>query len=154
MADHSLIQRSRMIHAAPDRIVPLLADYQEWRKWSPWEDLDPDLHRSYGGPDSGVGSWYEWSGNRQAGAGRMEVTGVTDTTVDMDLQFTKPFKSANVIHFELVPNGDVTTVVWSMEMPRTLMTRIVGLFMNFDKRVGADLDKGLARLQKVAESPA
>jgi len=36
-----------------------IVDFHRWTAWSPWEDLDPDLQRSYSGPDAGTGSVYE-----------------------------------------------------------------------------------------------
>lgn len=154
MTDYTVIERARAVAARSDRILPLLVDYHLWRLWSPWEDLDPDLTRSYSGPGSGVGTVYEWSGNRKAGAGRMEVTSVSATAVEMDLDFVKPFKSAGKTKFDLVPDEDVTKVTWRVLTPKTWMTRIAGLFMNFDKSVGGDLERGLAKLKAQVEKPA
>ena len=66
--------REATIPAPRDAVYALLVDFHRWTEWSPWEDLDPDLYRTYSGPPSGVGAVYEWVGNRKAGAGRMEIT--------------------------------------------------------------------------------
>ena len=89
------------------------------------------------------------AGNRKAGSGVMEITRVTDTAVDLDLTFTRPFKSANRTGFTLHPDGDRTRVTWRMQAPRTLGMRIAGLFMNMDKAIGADFDKGLTNLRGI-----
>ena len=47
--------------------------------------------------------------------------------------------------------ADATTVTWTMESPVTFMTRIAGLFMNLDKRIGGDFEKGLAKLSALAQ---
>jgi uncharacterized protein YndB with AHSA1/START domain len=67
------VTRDTTVDAPPQEVYELLADFRQWRRWSPWEDIDPQLWRSYSGADSGVGAVYEWSGNRKAGAGRMEI---------------------------------------------------------------------------------
>lgn len=152
MTDYLVIERKQTITAPADTITPLILDYRRWVDWSPWEGLDPDLKRSYSGPDSGVGAGYEWAGNRKAGAGRMEITSVTPEAIDMDLTFTRPFKSASLTHFDLIPEGDHTTVVWQVRTPKTFMTRIAGLFMNMDKQVGTDLENGLSKLKSVVEN--
>ena len=72
MADTYTVVRSRTIPAPVEQVYPLIADFHQWTRWSPWEDVDPDLHRDYSGPDSGQGAVYAWSGNRKAGSGRME----------------------------------------------------------------------------------
>jgi hypothetical protein len=151
MTDYTVVERTQTIAATPEQIIPLLVDYHEWIHWSPWEDLDPDLSRTYSGPGSGVGAVYEWSGNRKAGAGRMEVTSATDRTVDMDLDFIKPFRSASKIRFDLLPQNGTTRVVWQVHSPKTWLTRIWGLVMNMDKTVGGDLEKGLLKLKRLAE---
>ncbi|MEZ5184179.1 MAG: SRPBCC family protein [Candidatus Nanopelagicales bacterium] len=153
MTSYTVIERTAVLGASPERILTLLTDLRAWQRWSPWEGLDANLTRTYSGPHTGVGATYAWSGNRKAGSGVMTITGVTDTTVDIDLTFTRPFKSANRTGFTLAPEGDATRVTWRMEAPRTLGMRIAGLFMNMDKSIGGDFEKGLAALKGVVEGP-
>src|ERR1041384_1589627 len=67
------VQRAATIDAPPERIFPLVADFRQWKAWSPWEERDPNLQRSYSGATSGRGAVYQWKGNRNVGAGRMEI---------------------------------------------------------------------------------
>ncbi len=151
MADKTFtVERERTIAAPVDRISALITDFHEWQAWSPWEDLDPQLHRAYSGPAEGVGARYAWTGNRKAGAGSMEITDAADDHVDIDLEFLKPFKSHNKIVFALTPQGDSTHVVWRMTGPRPLFMRLAGPLISMDKLVGKDFDKGLSRLDEAA----
>jgi hypothetical protein len=152
MTSYTVIERSTTIGATPERILPLITDLRAWQKWSPWEGLDPDLRRAYAG--TGIGSSYEWSGNRKAGAGSMSITKVTGESVGIDLTFTRPFKSASLTDFTLNPDGDGTHIVWRMRTPRTLGMRVAGLFMNMEKLIGGDFEKGLAGLKAVVEGGA
>jgi|SRR5215210_1795473 len=145
------VERSRTINAPVERVFPLIADFKQWTRWSPWEDVDPDLHREYAGSDNGTGAVYAWSGNRKAGAGKMTITNAEENRlVDIDLQFEKPFKSRNRTTFTLEPSGESTQVTWRMEGPRPLIMRLAGPLMNMDKIVGKDFDKGLDRLALTA----
>ena len=54
-------------------------------------------------------------------------------------------------HFQVRFGEGGTTVVWQVLTPKSLATRIFGIFMNFDKMVGGDLERGLAKLKTVAE---
>jgi hypothetical protein len=74
MADTYTVERTTTIDAPADEVYAQIVDFHNWRNWSPWDDIDPDLQRSYSGPDSGVGAGYSWSGNRKAGEGTMEIT--------------------------------------------------------------------------------
>ncbi len=73
MASTYTVERSRTIDVTPDRLFALITDFQQWTRWSPWEDVDPDLHRAYAGAESGAGATYAWAGNRKAGEGTMEI---------------------------------------------------------------------------------
>ena len=64
------VQREVTVKAAPDKVAALVTDFQKWQLWSPWEKLDPDMQRTYGGPASGLGAKYVWHGDDKVGAGR------------------------------------------------------------------------------------
>jgi hypothetical protein len=153
-----VVERQRSMAAPPSAVFEEIVDLRRWQGWSPWEDLDPDLHRSYSGSERGVGSIYEWEGNRKAGKGRMEITSVEpDRSVTIALQFLKPFRSSSTVEFELEPEGAVagtavTAVTWRMTGAKTLMTKVMGLFTSMDKMMGPDFDKGLDRLKARVES--
>ncbi len=147
------VQRSTTINAPAATVHEHLNDFHKWVNWSPWEGLDPALQRTYGGPEAGVGTTYAWSGTRKVGQGRMEITESTPQRVALDLQFIKPFKANNKTVFALSPAGEGTAVTWTMTGPKTLVTKIMGIFMSMDKIVGKDFDKGLAALKQVSEKP-
>ncbi len=145
------VERSITVHAAPSEVHALVDDFHRWTAWSPWEDLDPDLERAYTGAERGVGAQYTWSGNKKAGAGSMEITESTPEQVQVRVDFLKPFRATNTSHFHLEPHADGTAVRWVMTGEQKGLMSVVGRFMNMDKLIGPDFDKGLARLKAVAE---
>lgn len=74
------------------------------------------------------------------------------SSLTIALTFLKPFKSENTIVFTLVPDGDATLVTWTMTGPKTLMTRVIGIFTSMDKLVGPDFEKGLTQLKALLEA--
>ena len=68
------IERSATIDAPPEKIFAVLSDLRQWGGWSPWEKKDPDMKRTFGGPERGKGAVYGWEGNKEVGKGRMEIT--------------------------------------------------------------------------------
>jgi hypothetical protein len=156
MADDTYrVERSAMIDASPARIYDQIADFHNWVDWSPWEDVDPELKRTYSGAESGSGAVYRWSGNRKAGEGRMEITDATEPSrVQIDLVFEKPWKARNDTVFTIQPEGSGSRVTWSMTGKKTLMTKVMGVFKSMDKLLGPDFEKGLGRLQATTEKPA
>lgn len=154
MADTYTVERIATIKSPAAAIYAQIADFRKWTGWSPWDDLDPDMERTYSGADSGTGAAYFWSGNRKAGEGRMEITeAVEPSRVRIALDFLKPFKSKSTTTFDLIPEGEATQVTWTMTGPMTLMTRVMGIFKSMDKMIGPDFERGLERLKAVAERP-
>ena len=150
--DSFRIQRSAAIKAPPARIFPLITDLHAWQGWSPWEKIDPALQRTYGGPASGPGAAYEWSGNKNVGKGRMEIIDQSPPSrVVIRLDFLEPFAGHNTAEFILQPAGEATTVTWAMYGPNTLIAKVMGLFFSMDAMIGAQFEQGLATLKAEAE---
>lgn len=146
------ISRQLAMAAAPTAVFPHVNDLSKWRAWSPWEELDPNLQRNYEGPAAGQGASYAWAGNPQVGQGRMTITDSRPSDlVRLRLEFIKPFKATNTSEFTFEPSAGGTLVVWSMTGKNNFMSKAVGLFMNMDKLIGKDFDKGLAMLKSVVE---
>lgn len=147
------VERTIAVAAPPERILPLINDFHQWPTWSPWEQRDPDMWREYSGPDSGVGAGYEWSGNRKAGAGSMQITeSVPGRSVVADLSFTKPFKASNTVTFTVAPLGDGAQVTWRMTGADNLLFGLLGRLVSMDKLVGRDFERGLSALKARAEA--
>lgn len=151
MSEYEIV-RTATVAAEPERVHALVEDFHRWTEWSPWEDLDPDLERTYSGPESGVGAHYAWRGNRRAGAGSMEITDATAARVDVRLVFQRPFAAVNDVTFTLTPADGGTVVEWRMRGEQQGFWGLVGRLMPMEKMVGKDFEKGLARLKAVAES--
>lgn len=151
--DTYTVERSATIDAPPERVYPQVADFHRWTAWSPWEDVDPDLRRTYSGAKSGTCAVYRWAGNRKAGAGRMEITAATEPSlVRIDLDFEKPWKAHDNTEFDIRPEGSGSRVTWSMTGKKSFVTKVMGIFTSMDALLGPDFEKGLARLKATAET--
>jgi Polyketide cyclase / dehydrase and lipid transport len=141
------VTRSATIPAPASAIFPYVNSFHEWTKWSPWESVDNNLQRTYSGTETGVGAKYAWTGNRKAGAGTMEIIKSDEPgSINIRLEFTKPFKAVNPTSFTFSPDGSGTRVTWTMTGENTGLGKVFALFMNMDKMVGGDFEKGLASL--------
>ena len=146
------VQRVLLIKAPPEKIFPYMNDLNAWRAWSPYEKKDPDMKRTLSGAPSGKGAVYEWDGNKNVGAGRMEITESTaPSKILIKLDFLKPFEGHNVATFTLVPKGDMTEVSWAMDGPAPMITKVMSTIMNLDKMIGDDFAAGLQNLKTLAE---
>jgi len=149
--DDFQVQRTTTINAPPEKIVGLINDFHAWGSWSPFEKLDPAMKRTYSGAGSGEGAVYEWEGNSQAGAGRMEIIDSSPSKVEIALDFNRPFESHNIAEFTLEPRGASTEVTWAMQGPNLFIGKVMSVFISMDNMVGSDFETGLRNLKALAE---
>ena len=146
------VQRVTVIKAPPETIFPLINDFHRWSSWSPYENVDPAMKRSYTGAANGTGAVYEWEGNMQIGQGRMEITDASQpSSVTIKMDFIKPLEGHDIARFTLVPEGRATTVTWTMDGPSRYVGKLIGVFVNMDTMIGDQFDTGLANLKAIAE---
>jgi uncharacterized protein YndB with AHSA1/START domain len=151
--DTFALKRSLAINAPPERIFPLINEFRNWTAWSPWEKLDPNLKRDYSGAPAGIGSVYAWDGDKKVGQGRMEIVAAAPPSkVALKLDFVRPFEAHNDVTFTLEPAGAATNVTWAMTGPTPFMAKIFHVFVNMDRMVGGDFERGLASMKAQAES--
>lgn len=150
-----LITRSRTLAAPPEVVFPYVNDFRRWAEWSPWEKLDPGLQREYEGPPAGLGASYHWVGNEEVGEGRMTITESTPPEkVAIRLEFLRPFAATNTAELYIDATGLGTDVTWAMSGRNGFVAKAFGLFVNTDKLVGSQFEKGLADLDAVTAAAA
>jgi uncharacterized protein YndB with AHSA1/START domain len=148
------VARTAAIAAPPEKIFPLINDYRNWPQWSPYENRDPAMKRTYSGPASGPGAVYAWDGDKNVGSGRMEIVDTAPPNkIIIKLDFKTPFEAHNIAEFTLEPAGKATNVTWSMHGPAPFFAKLMHTFVNIDKMVGNDFAAGLANMKAVAERP-
>ncbi len=150
--DSFTVSRSLDIRAPADRIYPLIADLKAMNTWNPFVAPDPNIQITYSGPPSGTGAVHTWTGNRNVGAGRIEIIDAKrPTNVVMRLQMIKPMKADNRVDFSLAEKSGATTVTWAMTGRQPYIGKLMTLIIDCDKMVGSQFEKGLASLKASAE---
>ncbi|THD59840.1 MAG: polyketide cyclase [Bradyrhizobium sp.] len=150
------VQRSISVKAGPEKIFPWISDFHQWKSWSPYENKDPAMKRSYSGAASGKGAVYGWEGNKNVGSGRMEILDASmPSKIVIKLDFFTPFEGHNTAEFTMLPQGDATgvatNVTWLMHGPASFMSKVMQVFMSLDHMIGKDFEAGLVNLKNLAE---
>lgn len=142
--------RSIDIDAPAGRIRDVISDFNTWPTWSPWLIMERDAKVTYKGTAGETGHGYDWEG-KKTGAGGMTMTALSDTRMDADLQFLKPFKSQADVGFTFEPIDDAKTKVsWSMNSGLPFfMFFMVNKMKAF---ISNDYDRGLRLLKDYIES--
>jgi len=145
------VARTVTVKAPPDKIFPLINDLKQWMAWSPFEDKDPDMKRSFGAVTVGKGALYAWESNG-VGTGNMVIADSTmPNTVAIKLNMIKPLTASNDVTFTLAPQSDGTAVTWAMQGEVPYIAKVVHVFFDMDRMVGGDFHAGLVKLKAVAE---
>jgi len=147
------VARTATIAAPAPAVFAQVNDFRKWEAWNPWAKLDPAMKQTYEGAPAGIGAIYTWAGNHEVGEGRMTLTESSpNDLIRIRLEFLKPFKATNVGEFTFRPEGNQTAVTWSMTGQKNFMAKALHLFMNMDRMVGGQFEKGLAQMKSVVEA--
>jgi len=149
------VERKLELAAPADRVFGVLDDLRRFAGvlvlfGEPLDKRDPDMDKTFGGPAAGVGQSYAWSG-KEAGRGKMTIEeSVPGQRVVVKIVFEKPMASIATCTLTLAGTPTGTLVTWSWDGDHNFIGKVFGLFMNMDKMLGRDIDKGLAQLKLVA----
>lgn len=147
-------ERTGLINATPERIFPYLSSLKLGGQWSPYERIDPNMKKEYSGPEAGVGAKMHFAGNKDVGEGNLEILKVVENAVvEIRLEMLKPFHGINNIQYTVTPEGAGTRFSWTMSGEANFLSKLVGVFIDCDKMVGEQFEKGIANLKNVAEAP-
>lgn len=146
------VERTITINAPRAAVFPLVNGFARFNEWSPWAALDPTAKYSCQGPAEGVGARISWVGDPATlGSGSQTITASTPLEmVKTAVDFGPQGKAAGT--FTLAEEGANTRVTWGfdIDLGNNPMSRYFGLM--FDSMIGADYERGLAGLKKVAEA--
>jgi hypothetical protein len=149
------VERSAIISAPPALVFAQVNDFHKWEVWSPWAKLDPNAKNTFEGPPAGTGAGFGWSGNKDVGEGRMLITeSRPNELIRIKLDFIRPFKSTNTTEYTFKTEDKDTRITWAMFGKNNFMGKAFGLFVDCDKMIGADFEKGLASIKTISESAA
>jgi hypothetical protein len=150
--DEFKVVRCATIAAPPPTVFGQVNDFHKWEAWSPWAKLDPACKNTFSGAATGKDAGFAWDGNKKVGAGRMTILeSQSPELIRINLEFLRPFKTNNVTEFTFRPQANQTLVAWTMTGKQNFICKIFGLFMDGDKMVGKDFEKGLAGIKAIVE---
>ena len=149
------VERKLVMKATPAQVFPYANDLTKYVKWMPWAELDPNQTNEFSDPAAGVGAWYTWTGNKDVGAGRMEVLTASPESVSYQVNFLEPFESQIKSTLNMKPVGaDQVEVTWMFDQDANFGTKVMCVFMDMDAMLGADFEKGLSNMKKLVEAEA
>jgi effector-binding domain-containing protein len=148
---HVVVKRFVTIKRPASLVYATVNSFVLFPKWSPWQNLDPNMTQTTEGPRDGVGAKLIWKGNDKVGSGTQLITASTsDQSVASDLDFGDMGAAKSLV--TLTPDGNMTRTTWTVDvdMGTNPIGHYVGLTM--DGMLGKDFAAGLSKLKTLVES--
>jgi effector-binding domain-containing protein len=151
------VKRSIVINKKAMVPFGIVKDFKSWDKWSPWDELDPNMQKTFSETSGEVGSWYQWdSKNPDVGKGKITILKLIDNElIEDELAFEGMGTSLATYTFE--PTGESVKVTWALtgnssELPWYMIVPYKYFSLLSDKFIGPDFEKGLNKLKTLSES--
>lgn len=147
-----MYEKSIAINAPIDSVWSNTNSLTALDSWSPWNDLDPKMKKETTGENGTVGSKQSWE-SEIVGSGSQTITTIQPPVmIETDLEFVKPQKSQGKAYIKLLTDGTRTNATWGMTGSIPYPMNIMILFMNLEKDMGKDWERGLYHLKTLSEN--
>ncbi len=147
------VERSVVIEAPPERVYEVVSDFNQFNRWSPWYENDPNAEYTISPPGTGVGATFSWASEVPGvGSGSQQIIALEENRlIQIKLDFGPDGQATSSYTLEALNDGS-TRLTWGFDTDfgYDLIGRYLGLV--FDKWIGQDYEKGLTKLRKVIES--
>ena len=149
------VKRSVQIDQPQEIVFDYVSNLSNQQDYGVWYKMDPDIKITTTGTDGTVGFVTSWSSsNENVGKGEQEIIRIIyNNRIDTEIRFKEPMEATSNASIIVKRNDNNTsTVTWTMHGESPYPFNILALFMNMDKELGPDLQKGLHNLKAILES--
>jgi hypothetical protein len=146
------ITRSIEINKPVDQVYDVVKDFNYYKEWNSWSQIDKDASGEISGPVGQVGAKWSWSGDT-IGVGSLTIEKLEpNLSITSKLEFVSPMEGSaqDLWDFEMLDSSS-TKVNW------TYSGTTDSYFMRYmnpmiEGMLGPQMDTGLANLKELVES--
>lgn len=145
------VERTTKIDKPVEFIYGYLSDFNNFRDWNPWTNLEPGHDYNVNGDSATVGQKYSWQG-KVIGKGEMIFTDFKPfEKIKSNIKFITPQEGKGLVEWNFKKeNENTTNVSWSLEGDAEYpMGRYFSLMM--DSFLGKSFQDGLNNLKEKCE---
>ena len=149
------VSRSVEIERPKTEVLDYVRYLDNQQLYSVWYKLDPAIATSTSGEDGTVGYITRWSSkNEEVGKGEQEITKIIDGVgFDSELRFKEPMEITSQASLRAKSiSSTKSSVTWTIQGETPYPFNLLSLFIDMDKELGPDLEKGLKNLKNILES--
>lgn len=139
------IERSVIVPASSQTAFDHINDLRQWKYWSPWHKMDPNMNIVFEDYLMGKGASYKWD-SEQIGSGKLVITeSMPHSYIVASLHFEEQGTATSRYYFEAVDEGTRITWTFESDLGNGPMAKYSGLLV--DNMIGSDFEQGLANLK-------
>ena len=149
------VSRKATINQPKEVVFDYLSLIGNQQEYGVWQKKDPNIVIKTKGVDGTVGFISSWDSQKEeVGKGEQEITKIVDNElIATELRFIRPMETTSQAYLEITEeSSNSSSVEWRFEGGSPYPWNIFALFMDMDKEIGPDLDKGLKNLKSILES--
>lgn len=145
------VAKSVSINAPAEYAFEEINNIDNWKKWSYWNTLDPEMKMNFGDVRVGAGALYSWDGP-DVGQGKMTIAeSVPNSSIKIDLDFLEQGTAKAWYTFEPENEGTKLTMGFASETGWNPIARWAGVL--FAKpMMNKAFDYNLAKVKELAEA--
>ena len=151
LPDSYTVTESIEINRPEKSVYYLVSDYNNWKDWSPWAEMEPNASFTVTGEPGKPGHKLSWKGEK-LGKGSLSIRmAASNGFLNSDLVFEDPFEATAKDNWNFDEKGNKTVVTWTstggLSFP---IGRLYGLTM--DETLSKQQKHGLEKLKKLCEA--
>lgn len=148
-------EKSTFINAPADRVWQNTNSLRAMDSWSPWQEKDPNVMKTWSGTTGQPGEQQCWEGNDAVGKGCIKVLKVDSVAkrIDIEMKFVTPYESEAMEYVSVQPHAAGSKVIWGFTSEIPFPFSPMKLFMDLEDQVGPDFTMGLQKLKTLSEKP-
>jgi hypothetical protein len=146
------VERSIAVNAPPTTVFEIVNGFARFNEYSPWFEADPRATYTYEGPASGVGAKMSWASvDRSVGSGSQRIV-KSDPPRSVQTQLEFGEEGTALVTWTIVAADEGSTVTWALDTDLGMNPAMRYMGLAFDRLIGRDYERGLAKLKTLAES--
>jgi predicted PurR-regulated permease PerM len=135
------------INANTSTIKTLVADFNQWHTWSPWQQVDPTIEFIVNEPGAGVGAHQSWIG--KWGYGEMTITSLNNNKMSFNILLNNEHIIEGTLTFSPQENANIVTCYIEGQSTTLLISGYMALV--YEYILNNTLELGLNNLKTVAQ---
>jgi effector-binding domain-containing protein len=143
------VERRIVIDTPAATVFALVNDFRQMRKWSAWQEIDPNAHYNFGGAARGIGATMSWDGSIVGRGSQTIVESIPYERVVSELDLGSRGTAKSIFEIRSIDEGSEVTWSFDASFGINLFGRFAGL--TYDDSVGRDFESGLGNLKSMAE---